>query len=41
MLPAFRILAKLKGLRGTAFDVFGYTEERKTERQPDRRLRER
>ncbi len=33
MLPAFRMLAKLKGLRGTAFDVFGYTEERKTERR--------
>ncbi len=32
MLSAFRVLAKLKGLRGTAFDVFGYTEERKTER---------
>ena len=30
---AFRILAKLRGLRGTAFDVFGYTAERKTERQ--------
>ena len=26
------MLAKLKGLRGTAFDVFGHTEERKTER---------
>ena len=32
MLKAFGVLAKLKGLRGTAFDVFGYTEERKTER---------
>jgi len=32
MLPAFRLLAGLKGLRGTRFDVFGYTEERKTER---------
>ena len=30
--PAFGLLAKLKGLRGTAFDVFGYTEERRTER---------
>jgi len=28
----FRILSKLKFLRGTAFDVFGYTEERRTER---------
>jgi indolepyruvate ferredoxin oxidoreductase len=33
MLPAFRVLSKLKFLRGTAFDVFGYTHERKTERQ--------
>ncbi|HET7671282.1 MAG TPA: indolepyruvate ferredoxin oxidoreductase family protein, partial [Burkholderiales bacterium] len=32
MLPVFRILKGLKGLRGTAFDVFGYTEERRTER---------
>ncbi|MFO1157802.1 MAG: indolepyruvate ferredoxin oxidoreductase family protein [Reyranellaceae bacterium] len=32
MLPAFRILARLKGLRGTAFDPFGYTTERRTER---------
>jgi indolepyruvate ferredoxin oxidoreductase len=30
--PAFGVLAKLKGLRGTAFDVFGYTDERRTER---------
>ncbi|MBS0336746.1 MAG: indolepyruvate ferredoxin oxidoreductase family protein [Proteobacteria bacterium] len=33
MMPAFRILAKLKGLRGTALDLFGHTEERKMERQ--------
>jgi indolepyruvate ferredoxin oxidoreductase len=26
------VLARLKGLRGTAFDVFGYTDERKMER---------
>ena len=32
MLTGFKWLAKLKGLRGTAFDVFGRTEERKTER---------
>jgi indolepyruvate ferredoxin oxidoreductase len=32
MLTAFRLLARLKGLRGTAFDVFGRTEERRTER---------
>ena len=30
---AFRMLAKLKGLRGGAFDVFGYTAERKLERR--------
>ncbi|UCF24619.1 MAG: 2-oxoacid:acceptor oxidoreductase family protein, partial [Ralstonia sp.] len=28
----FKLLAKLKGLRGTALDVFGKTEERRTER---------
>jgi indolepyruvate ferredoxin oxidoreductase len=28
----FRVLARLKGLRGSALDVFGYTEERRTER---------
>jgi indolepyruvate ferredoxin oxidoreductase len=33
MFGAFRLLAKLRGLRGTAFDIFGYTAERKTERQ--------
>ena len=32
MLTGFRWLAKLKGLRGTAFDVFGRSEERKAER---------
>ena len=32
MLTGFRLLAKLKGLRGTALDPFGRTEERKTER---------
>jgi indolepyruvate ferredoxin oxidoreductase len=32
MLMGFKLLAKLKGLRGTVFDVFGYTEERKIER---------
>jgi indolepyruvate ferredoxin oxidoreductase len=32
MLSAFRLLAKLKGLRGTAFDPFGYTAERRQER---------
>ena len=33
MLPIFRLLAKGKRLRGTAWDVFGYTQERKLERQ--------
>ncbi|MBZ0215026.1 MAG: indolepyruvate ferredoxin oxidoreductase family protein [Fimbriimonadaceae bacterium] len=32
ILTAFKVLARLKGLRGTMFDVFGYTEERRTER---------
>ena len=33
MMHAFAVLARLKGLRGTPFDPFGYTRERKTERQ--------
>ncbi len=33
MMSAFKLLAKCKGLRGGSFDVFGYTEERKTERR--------
>lgn len=33
MLSAFGVLAKLRFLRGTPLDVFGYTEERKMERQ--------
>ncbi len=33
MMSAFRVLARLKGLRGTAFDLFGRTAERKWERQ--------
>ena len=32
MMPAFRILAGLKWLRGTPLDVFGRSEERRTER---------
>jgi indolepyruvate ferredoxin oxidoreductase len=32
MLTGFKVLAKLKGLRGTPFDVFGRTEERRQER---------
>jgi indolepyruvate ferredoxin oxidoreductase len=33
ILPLFRVLARLRRLRGTAFDLFGYTEERRMERQ--------
>lgn len=33
VMPLFRILAALKGLRGTAFDIFGYTKERGIERK--------
>ena len=32
MMKAFGVLAKLKGLRGAPFDIFGYTAERKMER---------
>jgi indolepyruvate ferredoxin oxidoreductase len=32
MMTVFRFLAKLKGLRGTAFDPFGYAQERRSER---------
>ena len=32
MFTAFRLLAKLKGLRGTALDIFGRTAERRGER---------
>ena len=32
MLRGFKALAKLRFLRGTLLDVFGYTEERRTER---------
>src|SRR3546814_9378387 len=33
MLPVFRVLKSLKGLRGTAFDPFGYFPERRMERR--------
>jgi indolepyruvate ferredoxin oxidoreductase len=33
MMSAFKVLARMKGLRGGAFDIFGRTEERKRERQ--------
>ncbi len=32
MMKAFGVLAKFKGLRGGAFDIFGHTAERKMER---------
>jgi len=32
MMPVFRMLAGLRGLRGTPFDVFGYSAERQLER---------
>ena len=32
MIPAFRILVKLRGVRGTRLDPFGFTAERKMER---------
>jgi indolepyruvate ferredoxin oxidoreductase len=32
MLMGFKLLKHFKGLRGTALDVFGYSEERRTER---------
>ncbi|HZD26556.1 MAG TPA: DUF6537 domain-containing protein, partial [Alphaproteobacteria bacterium] len=33
VLPVFRLLARCKGLRGTAFDIFGRSAERRRERQ--------
>ena len=33
MMSAFKVLAKLRVLRGTAIDIFGRTAERRTERQ--------
>jgi len=33
ILPVFRLLAALKGLRGTRLDPFGYTAERRMERR--------
>jgi indolepyruvate ferredoxin oxidoreductase len=32
MMPVFRTLAKLRFLRGTPFDIFGYSPDRKLER---------
>ena len=33
VLKVFKLLAKMKGLRGGALDIFGYSAERKGERQ--------
>src|SRR5258706_2464728 len=33
VFTAFKLLSKLRGLRGTAFDIFGYTQELCMERQ--------
>ena len=33
MMTGFKLLARLKGLRGTAFDIFGYAAERRMERR--------
>ncbi len=33
MITVFKLMARLKGLRGTPFDIFGYTAERRAERQ--------
>jgi len=33
VLNVFKVLARMKGLRGSALDIFGYTEERKMERR--------
>ena len=33
MLGGFKVLSRLKMLRGGIFDIFGYSDERKTERQ--------
>jgi indolepyruvate ferredoxin oxidoreductase len=32
MMPVFRLLAKMRGLRGTAFDIFGHSADRRLER---------
>ena len=32
MMSGFKLLARMKGLRGTAFDLFGYSAERRRER---------
>src|SRR6202011_3193122 len=32
MLPVFRMLAGMRGVRGTAFDIFGHSADRRLER---------
>jgi indolepyruvate ferredoxin oxidoreductase len=32
MMPVFKILARMRGLRGTAFDIFGHSADRRLER---------
>jgi indolepyruvate ferredoxin oxidoreductase len=32
MMPVFRLLAKMRSLRGTAFDIFGHSADRRLER---------
>ncbi len=33
MMPMFKVLAGMRGLRGTAFDIFGRSADRKLERE--------
>ncbi len=33
VMTAFKLLSRMKGLRGTPFDLFGYSAERRTERR--------
>jgi len=40
MMSAFRVLAMFKSVRGTPFDIFGYTAERKMERALIKQYRE-
>ncbi len=32
MIPLFKLLAGMRGLRGTGFDIFGYSADRRLER---------